>query len=213
MPATVDLPGVASAAATAAMNEMLEALRGPPVGPRGWPAELATQQARWEASAPHLDLAFAAYDRFLSAVARAHPVSCGAACTACCHDNPRGVTGVELRRLRDVIAGWPDRDAVVAQFRRYAAAGTPPEQWRRLRRPCPLLDTAGRCRAYEARPIACRAFVAHTPAGWCDPDHARHADRVNPHLDPHPVILRLLDLLSQALELGKATDLHAGLAR
>jgi Fe-S-cluster containining protein len=155
----------------------------------------------------------AAYDAFVAHVVAAHPMACRAGCTACCHDDPDGVTGVELERLARVVDGWPDGPAIRARFAALAARRTDPAAWRRLRLPCPLLDAAGRCRAYEARPLACRAFHALTPAEWCDPGDARYEERVNPHVDPPRVILQILQALSARRGLVVATDLHTGMGR
>lgn len=197
---TIELDAAASPEANALLTEMLRALQEAlrlPVG-----ADLDEP----------LDRAFAAYDRYLDHVAAAHPMSCRAGCTACCHDNPRGVAGIELARLAARIASFPDAAAVRAHFARLAAERTDAEAWRRRREPCPLLDAAGRCRAYDRRPIACRAFFALTPAAQCDPADAGYAARVNPHLDPPRVILQILQALSSVRGLPVASDLHTGMA-
>jgi Fe-S-cluster containining protein len=123
------------------------------------------------------------------------------------------VTGVELERLARVVATWSDGADVQERFTTFAAEATDPEAWRRLRRPCPLLDAAGDCRAYAHRPIACRAFVATTPPEWCAPEHPRYAERVNPHLDPPRILVQILQALSQRRGLSIGTDLHTGMAR
>lgn len=203
LPTTLTLDAAASPEATAHLNTMLfalqAALRLPPT------------------SSPELEAcvtdALAAYDRYVAHVVAAHPMSCRAGCTACCHDNPRGVTGVELRRLRAAIAEFPDADTILAHFAALAARTTDAATWRKLREPCPLLSAAGRCRAYDARPIACRAFFALTPPGQCSPDDPLYESRVNPHLDPPKVLVQALHVLSQRLGLVPSTDLHAGLGR
>lgn len=198
----LDLPAVASPEANAAQTDMLRALQDALRAPASDHATLADAMAR----------ALAAFDRFTAHVVTAHPMTCAAGCTACCHDDPRGVSGVELWWLGQAVDALPDGDAVRARFAAYAAEHTDPETWRRLRRPCPLLDEAGRCRAYDRRPLACRAFWALTPAAWCDPGHADYARRTNPHLDPAPVLVQLLQVLSRRAGWPKATDLHGGMA-
>lgn len=201
-PPTVTLEAAASPEANALLTRMLHALQG---ALRAAPDDDA-------ALAHGLDEAIAAYDAYLAHVVTAHPVSCAAACTACCHDNPRGVTGVELERLGELVDSWPDGAEVRARFATLAARGdADPEAWRRRGEPCPLLAD-GRCRAYARRPIACRAFVALTPAAWCAPTDARYADRVNPHLDPPRILLQILQALSARRGLPTAIDLHAGMA-
>lgn len=202
MPDFVHLDAAASPEANARLTDMLRALQDALRAPAD---DLATLDAA-------MDRAFAAYDAFAAHVVAAHPMACAAGCTACCHDNPRGVSGVELRRLGQAIDAFPDGPALRARFAALAAEGADPDTWRRMRRPCPLLDAAGRCRAYDRRPIACRAFFALTPAAWCDPDHPDYPRRTNPHLDPPAVLVQLLRVLSARAGLPVATDLHAGLA-
>ncbi len=204
--ASIDLSAAASPEAVAALNEMLfaaqDALR----------LALGRRPGLWDAALEaHLERAFAAYDRYRAIVEAAHPTSCRAGCTACCHDNPRGVTGVERRYLSALVDGWEDAAAIHARFRTLAEQATDAESWRRKRIPCPLLQE-GRCRAYDRRPIACRAFVALTPAEWCAPESENYAGRVNPHLDPPAVILQIFNALSQHVGLGGPTDLHRGLS-
>jgi Fe-S-cluster containining protein len=154
-----------------------------------------------------------AYDAYLAHVAAAHPLSCVAGCTACCHDDPDGVTGVELERLGRLIDSWSDGPALRRRFAELAARRTDAASWRALGIPCPLLDGEGRCRAYRLRPLACRAFVSLTPAAWCSPTDPGYPDRVNPHLDPPRIILQILQALSARRGLATASDLHRGLAR
>ncbi len=202
-PPTITLEAAASPEANALLTTMLRALQGALRAPADDDAALAAA----------LDEGLAAYDAYLAHVEAAHPVSCRVGCTACCHDNPRGVTGVEIERLGRVVDSWPDGAAVRARFASLAARATDAETWRRLREPCPLLDGDGRCRAYAHRPIACRAFVALTPADWCAPEHPDYTERVNPHLDPPTILLQILQALSARRGLPVATDLHGGMVR
>lgn len=158
-----------------------------------------------------VDEAFVAYDAYLALVVLAHPMSCRERCTACCHDNPRGVTGIELRRLYEQVITASGAGTTMARFGTLAAQGTDPTQWRKRGIPCPLLKD-GRCSTYANRPIACRSFVALTPAEWCSPGDVHHRERVNPHLEPPLVLLKFLQLLSTNLGLQNADDLHSGMA-
>lgn len=198
---TITLDAAASPEANALLTRMLQALQ----------AALRAPAADDVALESGLDAALAAYDAYLAHVAAAHPMSCAPGCTACCHDNPRGVTGVEIERLRRLMDSWSDGAEVRKRFTMLAARATDPETWRRLGEPCPLLRD-GRCRAYAHRPVACRAFVAMTPAAWCAPSHPRYADRVNPHLDPPRILVQILQALSARRGLPTGTDLHAGMA-
>ena len=94
---------------------------------------------------------------------------CKSGCDHCCYQHV-AVTSVEAAILADHIRRLPDieagalRDAILEGADRIARlldeAATPEgrrDALARLRRPCPLLDTAsGRCRVYEARPVNCR---------------------------------------------------------
>ncbi|MDP2315428.1 MAG: YkgJ family cysteine cluster protein [Pseudomonadota bacterium] len=201
-PPTITLDAAGSPEANALLTTMLQALQR---ALRADPGDVSVLERA-------LSEALVAYDAYLDLVVTAHPMSCRAGCTACCHDNPRGVTGVELERLQRAVGALPDAAAVRAHFARLAAARTDADTWRRRRETCPLLDAEGRCRAYAFRPLACRAFVAVTPADWCDPGSPSYAARVNPHLDPPRVILQILQALSARRGLVVATDLHTGMA-
>lgn len=197
------LHAAASPEANGLLTRMLHALQGALRAP-------ANDDAALEKG---ISDALVAYDAYLAHVAGAHPLTCRRGCTACCHDDPDGVTGVELERLGRLIDDWPDGPALRRRFAELAGEHTDAETWRRRGIPCPLLDAAGDCRAYTHRPLACRAFVSLTPPEWCGPTDARYPDRVNPHLDPPKIILQILQALSARRGLTVATDLHRGLAR
>lgn len=201
-PPTLTLEAAASPEANALLTTMLHALQG---ALRAAPSDDAVLEAG-------LEQALEAYDRYLAHVVAAHPMACRAGCTACCHDNPRGVTGVELERLGRAVDALPDGAAIRARFSALAAVRADPAAWRAQLHPCPLLDEGGRCRAYALRPLACRAFVAVTPAEWCSPTHPSYPERVNPHLDPPKIILQIFQALSARRGLPVATDLHTGMA-
>lgn len=198
---TVVLEAASSAAAKVHLDRMLRALQGAARLPSVWN----------DAMRAAMDEAFSAYDAYLALVVSRHPMSCRERCTACCHDNPRGVTGIELRRLYEQIANSAGAGTTMARFAALASQHASEGEWRKRHIPCPLLHD-GRCSVYATRPIACRSFVALTPAEWCSPEHPHHEDRVNPHLEPPLVLLRFLQLLSTNLGLHNAADLHAGMA-
>ena len=166
----------------------------------------------------------AGYDTFLATLGAFLPLSCGAGCGACCRDNPRGVTGVELWWLRRSVDADPDgprrlaaAKVLAARWSRVlASTGGDAAQAQRLAAkdglPCPLLDEAERCAHYAARPIACRAFVAFTEPALCDPRHPEHHEAVQPQLEPGPDLRALLVELSARLGLGGLPDdLRSGL--
>lgn len=198
----MELAAAGSPEAKAHLDRMLRALQDALRRPPAWD----------EGTVAAVDRAFAAYDAYIALVVRRHPVACAAGCTACCHDNPRNVTGVELRRLHDAVLALPGAGSILSRFAALAAQSTDPDTWRKRGVPCPLLRD-GRCAAYAARPVACRSFHALTPAEWCSPGHPRYAERVNPHLDPPAVLVQALRVLSDRLGLAHGADLHGGMAR
>jgi Fe-S-cluster containining protein len=201
-PRAIDLPAAASPEAVAALDRMLRALQAALRLPPAWTPSL---EAR-------IDEAFAAYDDYLAIVTAAHPMTCRAGCTACCHDTPRGVSGLELLWLGALVDRLDRGPEIRRRFAELSAETTSPEAWRARRVPCPLLQD-GRCSAYSRRPIACRAFYALTPPSWCSPDDPRYADRLNPHLDPPAILVAFFRALSERMGLATSIDLHAGLAR
>jgi Fe-S-cluster containining protein len=92
--------------------------------------------------------------------------SCPAS-TECCRFGMTGrepyVTSIELATLRKAIAArggmrsWRRAPAVADDVAR-AATGRVALPVVRDERRCPLLDAAGRCAVYEARPLGCRTF-------------------------------------------------------
>lgn len=169
-----------------------------------------------------LERAYQAYDGWIAEVEAANAFTCGRGCAACCHDNPHGVAGVEILRLRRALAAQGRLERVTAEAVEAAAAfqeqvgarggRSAMEGQRALHRPCPLLDASGACSAYPARPLACRMFHALTPPAWCDPAHPDFERRQNPHLLPPRVCLQLLGAISRCLGLPASTTLWEGLA-
>lgn len=118
-------------------------------------------------------------------------VSCGKGCAACCRQ-PVMVSGVEARRLREVIDEMPEarRAEVLARFeaaqRLLAESGLQQRLWRMaeaeviredelvavaldylgLRVACPFLEDE-LCSIYAERPVSCREYLVTTPAEHC----------------------------------------------
>lgn len=84
-------------------------------------------------------------DRFADDVAarRGEHMRCRAGCDGCCHTK-LSLSDVEAEVLRDALAALPAP-------RRQALAA------RRDETRCRLLDEAGRCSLYDARPLVCRS--------------------------------------------------------
>lgn len=93
------------------------------------------------------------------AAAPDRPRACRDGCAHCCHF-PVGVTFGEALRLHLVLAehGAEAHQRVLAACRAPGEA-TPWEQL--VGHACPLLEH-GRCRAYEARPLPCRALASRS---------------------------------------------------
>lgn len=169
-----------------------------------------------------LDRAYAAYDGWIALVARQNPLSCARGCTACCHDNPHGVAGVELARLRrrlrqdgldqTLAPAFTEAARAFAALASEAGGAEAMRHQRARRRPCPLLGPGGDCRAYAQRPVACRMFHALTPASWCDPAHPDFARRQNPNLLPPLVCRQILGAISRCLGLPAQATLWEGMA-
>jgi hypothetical protein len=90
------------------------------------------------------------------------PLACSKGCDPCCHGYVSVLGGEVFRILRYLARQPPERRQ--AFLDRVAAAdartrGRSPEERARDRVPCPLLEN-GACGVYEARPLACRAFVS-----------------------------------------------------
>lgn len=62
-----------------------------------------------------------------------------------------------------------------------------------LRRPCPLLDSRGRCLVYPVRPITCRIYVSFSDPQRCRPEHIQEGDAPTALLDLEEEANSLLD--------------------
>lgn len=116
-------------------------------------------------------------DYLTFAVDRAYPeIPCAKGCSHCCHNQVFRVTALEWENVRrEVLAMRPEqRQAAFERTRELfgphrAALEAMAELWTRgervgpeLHEPtpktCPLLDGAGRCSVYDARPAICRGY-------------------------------------------------------
>lgn len=217
MSESVELSAAGSPEARAALERMLVALQAALRRAMAGGPAAAGDAEMWA----DLDRAYAAYDAYLALVTAAHPTSCARGCDACCRDNPRGVAGVELLRVARALRAEGRAEGLRGAFAAAAAAYGPAREahgeagaglrQRALQRPCPMLDPAGGCSVYLARPVACRMFYALTPAAWCAPEHPRFAERQNPNLVPPLVCRQLLGAISHCLGLPGSTNLWEGM--
>jgi len=94
-------------------------------------------------------------------------LACAAGCAACCHGTTVLASPPEVLHLAAHLGSTFGAEELVALRAKVAEAANHArtqtmEERAAARRPCPLLDVAsGRCRAYEARPLACRAFHSY----------------------------------------------------
>jgi Fe-S-cluster containining protein len=104
-------------------------------------------------------------------------IPCRAGCSACCH-GPFDITVADVELLREAVAALDGKARAEVEARAarllgameaaepewtapHAVAALGDERFDGLIErfadvPCPLLDDAGRCRIYDARPLVCR---------------------------------------------------------
>lgn len=104
--------------------------------------------------------------------------ACGAGCSYCCHVHV-DATAPEILAIASHLASTWSREAVSVLRERLAAQVASVEMLDDQARwaekiPCALLDGAGRCSIYAARPLRCRAFHS------CDAAPCREAFNAMP---------------------------------
>ena len=150
----------------------------------------------------------AAHRRFERVVAEAPgrgAWACEAGCNFCCHllvTVTPGEAAVLVGRLTpEAIARVEDR------ARR--AAGLTPGEYRRARIPCAVLDADGRCSAYDARPLKCRAHTS-TSREICERVHCGEATTNEVPMDSW--LVRAADAIRHGMG-EEEEELHAALLR
>jgi len=61
--------------------------------------------------------------------------------------------------------------------------------------PCPLLDSAGSCRIYPVRPLACRIYINVRDAVFCEPERIHSGEEATCIIDPGKAVDKLLEQL------------------
>jgi len=121
------------------------------------------------------------------------PLACEAGCSYCCRGTPVLASAPEVLALADHLRRTRTAPELEALTERVAATfarvkdldidGRAAEK-----SPCPLLDEAtGACTAYEARPIACRAYNSCDKARCAD---AFEGSLASPVLPSNPILFR-----------------------
>ena len=218
---TIDLPAARSPDAISALQAAAISLY------TAWSSKELESALEKKAVPDHfvasLNAFFDAYDAYIAVIDRETSFHCRRGCVACCTDNPRGTTPIELLRLYAHLQQREDFPELRQTIKRQAIAfnellqRTQDESeaqrlWKFQRHPCPLLNENALCSAYSVRPIPCRMFVSLTDPAWCDPAHPKYNSAVNPHLEPLPPMRRLLLEMGEKLGLDRLpTNLFGGL--
>jgi Fe-S-cluster containining protein len=132
--------------------------------------------------------------------------ACAPGCIACCHLKvlvSPGEAAALARRLSDA-----QRARVAANARR--AAGLSAAEYRRARIRCALLDDAGRCAAYDVRPLKCRAHTS-TSRDACERVFRGEAPTDTVPLDRW--LVRAVEAVRAGMAEPVEEDLHAALLR
>lgn len=83
-----------------------------------------------------------------------------------------------------------------------------------LSRPCPLLDEKSECRAYELRPLTCRAYSNFTEARFCLPSHINETSDIPTYLlEPEEDVSLLLDEVHALFDTTGTTGLRSALGK
>lgn len=164
---------------------------------------------------------FARHAEVVAANVPRRPVACSRGCDHCCRLYV-SATAPELFLLAEHVAGLPDATRTAIESRvaeaAVAVAGRSTRERALLDLACPMLGPDGACQAYEARPLACRAYGSFD-RGACE---RGRADPGEPVEVPTPrVAAAMRRLLSHCLRAAlaekgldaRAYELVGGLAR
>lgn len=127
--------------------------------------------------------------------------SCRPGCSHCCYqltpvywleaqNMARAVKQLSPERQREISAACKDQTQLLERISVDAHT-----KWKKLYKPCPLLDGQGLCSAYHARPLACRGHAVVSDPARCD-------IKINATVEIVPGILH--PLMEVGLELYRA---------
>lgn len=104
-------------------------------------------------------------------------IYCREGCAGCCHmavhaawPEAVAVAGLLSARQLAELDGYVER--LQAALPEMTDLKSYLKRHRQSLGPCPLLDAAGACSVYAARPLACRSLLSTRPAAWCTVDFA-----------------------------------------
>lgn len=137
--------------------------------------------------------------------------ACKAGCSACCHI-PVSATAADVASLLEFLGAQPEELLIDVARRTYDALPRANGAEPRGVLPCPLLDLdEGTCRAYEARPLACRGCFSDD-ASQCVPGGTISAFLV-PQVIARSAAVGVRLALADAGEDDRCDDLIVALAR
>lgn len=117
--------------------------------------------------------------------------SCMKGCSACCYNNPHGITTFDLWVLyhREILQLQKHIETFKNNLERYNSLQhidreTQQISWIKTQTPCPFLENQN-CSIYANRPLACRIHISTLLPEYCHPNHTqfektRHIQRSLP---------------------------------
>lgn len=98
--------------------------------------------------------------------------SCKTGCAHCCYHLVPATMPETLAALLEAVRNGHKKlvtryTKVRKDYNKLRQIGWDEARWFKLKRPCLFLTSNNRCAAYVARPMACRTYVAFSPADAC----------------------------------------------
>ena len=117
--------------------------------------------------------------------------TCMKGCSACCYNNPNGITTFDLWVLyhRDILQLQKHSETLQKNLESYHSLQNTDREtlqisWIKTQTPCPFLENQN-CSIYKNRPLACRIHISTFLPKYCHPNHIqfekiRHRQRTLP---------------------------------